>query len=613
MTERLLTALAGIVVLGIGAQWLAWRLRVPSILLLLGAGFAVGPGMGWIDPDQLFGDLLLPVVSLSVGLILFEGGLSLRFRELRKTWGSLVGLLTVGVLVTWGLSAVAAKQILGIPGSLALLLGAILVVTGPTVIGPLLRHIRPTGRVAPVAKWEGIVIDPIGATLAVLVYEGLDAIRRAEYGSATLNVLQGLGATVLVGGLIGTLCAGVLVWCLRRFWIPDYLQNPVTLMFVVAALTASNALHHESGLLAVTLMGVILANQRIVPMDRITEFKESLTVLLISALFILLAARVRLEDLTALGWRGPVFALLMLLVVRPLAVWAATIGSHLTRPERLFLAWFAPRGIVAASVASVFALRLGESGAVMVPATFLVIIVTVAVYGLTAGPLARRLGLTQGDPQGLLIAGANGFARNLGSVLQKEGFHVVLVDTSYAHVQAARAQGLAAFYADVLSEHVLSAVDFGGLGRFLALTPNHDVNALATLRFREIFGRQHVFQLSAATGRPAREERTLHHFVGRSLFGADGTYDQLNNALDRGATLKVTRLSSEFDYQAFQTHYGKRARLLAVIQGKRLSLATADAAPAPKPGQAVVCLIEPETNDRQDKSEQTDEDRQADD
>ena len=183
MNEQLLTTLSGILVLGIGAQWLAWRLRIPSILLLLGAGFSVGPAIGWIEPDQVFGPLLLPVVSLSVGLILFEGGLSLRFRELRKTWRSLAGLLTVGVLVTWGLTAVAARQILGIPGSLALLLGAILVVTGPTVIGPLLRHIRPTGRVGPVAKWEGIVIDPIGATLAVLVYEGLDSIRQAEFGS----------------------------------------------------------------------------------------------------------------------------------------------------------------------------------------------------------------------------------------------------------------------------------------------------------------------------------------------------------------------------------------------------------------------------------------------
>ena len=204
--------------------------------------------------------------------------------------------------MTWGLTAVAARQILGMPGSVALLLGAILVVTGPTVIGPLLRHIRPTGRVGPVAKWEGIVIDPIGATLAVLVYEGLDSIRQAEFGSATLNVLQGLGTTLLVGGFVGAVCAGILVLCLRRFWIPDYLQNPVTLMLVVVALTVSNALHHEAGLLAVTLMGVILANQRVVPMRRITEFKESLTILLISALFILLSARVRLEDLTTLGW-----------------------------------------------------------------------------------------------------------------------------------------------------------------------------------------------------------------------------------------------------------------------------------------------------------------------
>ena len=340
-----------------------------------------------------------------------------------------------------------------------------------------------------------------------------------------------------------------------------------------------------------TLMGVILANQRIVPVQRITEFKESLTILLISALFILLSARVRLEDLIALGWHGPAFALAMVFLVRPLAVWAATIGSQLTRAERLFLAWFAPadrgggRGFgVRLAVGRV---RRG-AGAGDVPGH------QCHGGGVRADrrTVRRRLGLTLGDPQGLPITSATDRARlgdrpAAGRISRRPGQYTLRVRAEV------RSQGLTAFYADVLSEHVLNAVDFGELGRFLALTPNHDVNTLAAMRFREVFGREHVFQLPAAAGRPAREERALHHFVGRSLFGADCTYDQLDKALDRGATLKVTRLSSEFDYQAFQAHYGDRARLLAVIQGKRLSLATADAAPAPKPGQAVVCLIEP--------------------
>jgi hypothetical protein len=249
---------------------------------------------------------------------------------------------------------------------------------------------------------------------------------------------------------------------------------------------------------------------------------------------------------------------------------------------------------VAAAVASVFALRLGESEAILVPTTFLVICVTVTVYGLTAGPLARRLGLSVGNPQGLLIAGAHRFARQLAEVLQREGFRVVLVDTRYEYVQLARQQGLAVHYGDVLSQGVLNAVDFGGLGRFLALTPNHNINALAVLHFREVFGREHVFQLPAAAGRPARDERTLDNSVGRRLFGAGCDYEILDEALERGATIKVTRLSGEFDYQTFQTHYKDRARLLAILQGNRLSLVTADATPAPKPGQSLVSLIEPE-------------------
>jgi NhaP-type Na+/H+ or K+/H+ antiporter len=393
--ERILIALAGILVLGVAILWLAWRIRLPAVLLLLAGGFLAGPVAGIVDPEWLLGDLLLPIVSLSVGLILFEGGLNLRVRDLRETWRSLLGLLTVGVVVTWAGATLAAWWLLGVPISVALVLGSILVVTGPTVIGPLLREIRPSGRVGAVAKWEGIVIDPAGATLAVLVFEVIGATRESAAGSATMNALIGLVTTALVGLVVGLIASGLLVLALKRFWIPDYLQNSVTLMFVVAAFAVANTLHHEAGLLAVTILGIALANQRQVPVQGIVEFKESLTILLISTLFILLSSRISLNSLTAVGWRGIAFALVLVLIVRPCSVWLSTIGSGLSVAERCFLAWFAPRGIVAAAVSSVFALRLGQSGTVLAPATLIVIFVTVTIYGLTAGPLARWLGLAR--------------------------------------------------------------------------------------------------------------------------------------------------------------------------------------------------------------------------
>lgn len=597
--ERLLAVLAGIFVLGIAIQWIAWRTMLPAILLLLAGGFLAGPASRWIDPQELFGDLLLPVVSLSVGLILFEGGLNLRLSELKETWRSLVGLLTVGVVVTWLGATLAGSWLLGLPKSQALILGAVLTVTGPTVIGPLLREIRPAGRVGAVAKWEGIVVDPIGATLSVLVFEATDSIRHAEFGSATASAFIGLATTTLVGLAVGFAAVGLLVLGMRRFWIPDYLLNPVTLMFVVAAFAVANGLHHEAGLLAVTVMGLVLANQKQVPVHRIVEFKESLTVMLISMLFVLLTARISWGSLTSVGWRGVAFALILILIVRPLSVWLATIGSGMSPSERCFLGWFAPRGIVAAAVSSVFALRLGDSGAVLAPATFVVIFLTVAVYGLSARRLALRLGLSVADAQGLLIAGANPIARAIATVLTKEGFSVTLVDTQFSNISKARDSGLTATFASVMSGHVLDAVDFSGIGRFAAMTSNQEVNALAAGRFREMFGRANVFRLATAESRRASHETEWHHqFSGRVLFDRKLTYDQFDRLLAEGASLKVTRLTEKFSFNDFQSQYGARAWLLFVIDDTRLIVVSADAKLTPKAGQTLVSLIIPDVVDR---------------
>jgi NhaP-type Na+/H+ or K+/H+ antiporter len=474
----------------------------------------------------------------------------------------------------------------------ALVLGAVLVVTGPTVIGPLLREIRPTGRVSTVAKWEGIAVDPVGATLAVLVFEATGAIQQAEYGSATRSALLGLTITLVVGLGAGLTAAGLLILGLKRYWIPEYLQSPVTLMLVVAAFAVANSLHHEAGLLAVTVMGVALANQRQVAVQRIVEFKESLTVLLISALFVVLSARVSLASLVGVGWGGVGFALTLVLLVRPLAVWLSTFGSRLTPAERVFLSWLAPRGIVAAAVSSVFALRMGEEGAALAPATFVVIFVTVTIYGLSAGPLARYLGLAAPEAQGLLIAGANQAARAIAAALTKEGFPVVLVDTRFSRIGKSRRAGLSACFANILSEHVLDVVDFAGIGRFLALTSNDEVNALAAARFRELFGRENVYRLANAEARRPTHE-SHHPDAGRILFNATLTYDRLDTALDEGARLKTTQLTEKFSFTAFQIHYGDRAWPLFVLDGKRLAIITADSRPAPKPGQALISLVLP--------------------
>jgi NhaP-type Na+/H+ or K+/H+ antiporter len=592
-SDQLMRMLAAIIVLGVGGQWLAWRLRIPAILLLLTIGCLAGSISGFINPDAMFGDLLPPIVSLSVGLILFEGGLNLRLAELKGTWRSLLGLLTIGVLITWCGASLAAHWILGIPASVAMVLGAVLTVTGPTVIGPLLREIRPTGKVGTIAKWEGIAIDPVGATLAVLVFEAITSIRAAEYGSATINALWGFASTAIAGLVVGFVASRLLVESFRRFWIPDYLQNPMTLLYVVAAFAGAELLHHEAGLVAVTVLGVLLANQKHVDVHRIIEFKESLTVLLIAALFIVLAARVPLQDVQQLGWRGVAFAATLIVFVRPVAVWLSTLGSGLTRRERCFLAWFAPRGIVAAAVSSVFALRMGESGAIVAPATLVVIMLTVAVYGLTAAPLARKLGLSASDPQGLLIAGASQTVRAIAKVISKEGFSVVLVDTRYQRVAKAREAGLNVCYASILSEYVMDAVDFSGLGRFLAMTSNDQINTLAAARFREVFGARNVLQLARGEATSRLETTWQERLTGRTLFNPRLTYEFMDSALDQGAVIKATRFSEVFTLEAFHAHYGERVHPLFLIDGTRIQVLAADSKINPRAGQLVVSLVLP--------------------
>jgi len=359
METIILFGLTAIILLGIGAQWLAWRFHLPSILLLLVFGFIAGPVTGLFNPDDILGDLLFPVVSLSVAIILYEGGLSLRFSELKKVGGVVLMLISVGALITWLISAAAAYYILGLDFQLSVLLGAILIVTGPTVIGPLLHQIRPKEPVGSILKWEGILIDPVGALLAVLVFE---AILANEFHNTLPRILQGVAETIVIGVVIGYVASKIIIESFKRHWVPDELENGVSLMMVIVAFVISNWLHTEAGLLTVTLMGIFLINQKQISVRHIVEFKENLRVLLISSLFILLAARVELEQITQLGFSSLLFLGVLIFVTRPVMVFLSSLFSSLKWREKLFISWMAPRGIVAAAVASVFAHELAHEG-----------------------------------------------------------------------------------------------------------------------------------------------------------------------------------------------------------------------------------------------------------
>lgn len=595
-----LVDLAVIIIAGISAQWLAWRLQLPSILVLLVMGFIVGL---WVDPDALFGDLLMPFVSVSVAIILFEGGLELRLNELREAGATVIKLVTLGILITWIVAASAAAIFLDFNRDSALLLGAILVVTGPTVIGPLLRQIRPKGAVGSILKWEGLFNDAIGAVLAVLVFEAiLEGL--IEHGPAMIGL--GVLKTLLIGAVVGTVMAMVLVYIIRQHWVPDHLDVVVTLAFIVGAFALSNYYQHESGLLTVTVMGVIVANQRRVDVRHLIEFKEHLRVLLLSLLFIILAARIDPEEIMALGWPSLLFVAVLIMVARPLVIFACTLGSKLTIQEKLFLSFMAPRGIVAAAVASVFGLRMAEQGfpqaEQLTPAAFLVITATVAIYGLAARPLARRLRLAQANRQGIVMVGAHLLPRRIAAALKNAGFSVLLVDVNRRYVTDARLEGLDARYGDALSETLVEQLDLSDKGKLLAMTANDQVNTLAALHFAHVFGRADVYQIAPdGTEAGTTSLGSLpKHLRGRTLFGKDRGHAELSARLREGGVIKVTKLTDEYDYDSYREQHGDNAILLFVItEDNKLLVNTQDKPLEPQPGQRIVGLVEDQTSGEQ--------------
>lgn len=598
--ESLLLRLAGIAVLGIGAQWIAWRMRLPSILVLLLVGLAAGPGMNLLPVDAMLGDLLTPLVSLAVAVILFEGGLTLDLRELRQIGRAVGQLVILGVLATWAMAAVAAHYVAGLDWGVALLLGAILTVTGPTVVGPLLRHVRPQGNVGPIANWEGIVADVLGATLAVLVYHALEAGHTFSDGAFGDTAL-GLAATLGAGLITGSIGAVLLIGALRRHWIPDNLQAPGALAAALGVYALSNHWQHESGLLAVTLIGFALRNQRRVPVGHIVAFKENLRTLLISALFIVLAAKVQPADLRALGLADVAFVVLLILVVRPVAVFVGTMGTGLPARERVFLAFLAPRGVVAAAISALFGAQLGLPGAErLAPLTFLVIITTVSVYGLSATPLARRLGLAVTNPQGALIIGAGAFARAVAQALQRAGITSVLVDANRHSVSEAKLAGLTAVYANALDEDAEEHLPLGGIGRMLALTPNDEVNSLAVLHYAELFGRSGCYQLAGRKG--GKVEGASNNLRGRTLFGSQATYGELGSQLRTGFEVRGTPLTAEFDQQAWRGHHGAQALPLFQVSSEgTLTVLTDEEEPDVGPGAVLIGLVPQDQSEPPDK------------
>ena len=563
--------LASIGILSLFCQWLAWRVRMPAILFLLAGGIACGPVLHYLNPGDVFGDLLFPMVSLAVAIILFEGSLTLRFSEIRGHGSMVRNLIPVGSVVTGIIGTLSAHWILDISWEISLLFGAISVVTGPTVIAPLLRSVRPNARLANILQWEGIIIDPVGALLAVLVYEGIVSWGQGNVFGHSLYIFS---TTLVVGTVFGAAAGYLNGQVLRKHWIPQYLHNAGTLTFMLGVYALSNEVAHESGLLTVTIMGIWMANMKKVQVESILEFKESLSVLLISALFIILAARIEFSAIAQLGWGLAAVLAILMLVARPISIFLAAIGTSLSWQEKLFLSWIAPRGIVAAAVSALFAFQLHnngfDGGDTLVPLVFMLIIATVTVQSLTARPLARLLGVAEPAAVGFLILGANPVARMIGKALSNHDVPVVLTDTNWDNVRQARMENLNVYFGNPVSEHAANQLNLTGIGNLLVISPYKQLNSLATYHFLDWFGdHDSVFSLSEGDQEQKARHQTAEKIQQtRGLF--DGvSYAKLASLVSQGYLIRTTQLSGEFSYQDFLEKYQNQALVLFTLDSKK--------------------------------------------
>lgn len=560
MHGTLIPSLALVLVLSLCSQWLAHRMRVPSIIVLLAVGFVCGPLTGIVDPVRDFGSGYKPLVSLAVAIILFEGGLTLDLRQVRDVAKPVRRLIAVGAPLVGVGTALAARFVAGLSWPSAAVIGAILVVTGPTVVGPLLRQARLQARPAAILRWEAIVNDAIGALMAVVVYQ-VFLVSEGATGPATLasSVLAALAF-----GCVGGVVAGkVLVVSFARGWVPEYLKLPATITTVVAVYAAANAVLEESGLLAVTVVGMTLANSRIAVLDQLRRFKETSATVLVGTLFIVLTASLSLADVGQLDLRMLVFVAVVLVLVRPAALLLALRGTNTSQAERLLVGWIAPRGIVAVAMAGLFGQDLAEHGVSdgprMLTLAFGVVVASVVAHGLSLGPLARLLGLRSADRPGVLLVGGSQMTTALAARLLEREIPVLVADSTWANLREPRLRGIPVYYGEVLSEDARHEIDFGVYSTVVASTSNPEYNALVCTDLGPEVGRDRVFEFREARDGPARHD--LSFTLGGRVFAGTSLEDALR-WLSAGGGLRATEFTETFDEADFSTTFGHRSRPL---------------------------------------------------
>lgn len=584
--QALVIALVG--VLGIGAQWIAWRTGWPAIVLMLAAGFLSGPILGIFDPEEVFGNMLEPMVGIGVALILFEGGLSLDFRELRKYGGGVWRLVLLGVPLGWLFGSLAGYYVAGLVWPVAILFAGILVVTGPTVVMPLLRQSAVQQRPAALLKWEAIVNDPFGALCAVIAYE---FFRRSAEGGTALDVVPTIALAALVSAVIGYAAAKAIAYTFPRGLVPEFLKVPVLLVAVIAVFVGCNQIEHEAGLLAVTVMGIALANMHVASLRSIHPFKQNIAVLLVSGIFILLSASLDFDELRQFEWQFGLFLLALLFVVRPATVLLSLAFSDVPWNERLFLAWIAPRGIVLVAISGLFALRLNElgyaDGSILIGLSFAVVVTTIVAHGFTIDLVARWLGVKGAERPGILIAGATPWTIALAKQLHALDTPVMLVDANWHHLRSARREGLPTYHGEILNEATEHNLDLTPFKFLIAATDNEAYNALVCSEFAPEIGTDKVYQLGDGED---EDRRALPAGLrGRALFTSGFGVDDVHTRQLQGWVFRKTRLSDRFKMEDAAEMLPEAANMLLIMRPSgNLRFFTHASTPEPQAGDTII-------------------------
>jgi NhaP-type Na+/H+ or K+/H+ antiporter len=567
------------VVLAVGSQLLASRLRIPALIVLLPAGFTAGALTTDVNPERLLGQAFQPLVSLSVAVILYDAGLALNLRKLTgHTRRVVVRLIYLGVAVTWLVGAACAAPLLGMSRGAAVELGAILVVSGPTVVGPLLRFVRPAERLQRVLSWEGALIDPVGGTLGAVVFNAVLAGSRRQFGSGVGRFAASLGVGV-AGGVAGTL----LLWLLlRKLRLGEVLGTSAQLASVIGVAAVCDVIRDDSGLIAAIVMGMSLANVRGFDIPARRPFFETLVQLIIGLLFISISATVTPASLRHVVLPALGLAAILVFAVRPFVAWLCTRGTDLTTPERCFVGWMAPRGIVAAATASTFSAALVAKGiggaSKILPATFVVIVATVALYGLTAVPVAKRLGVMRPPRTRPLLVGGDAWAVELARTLRSAGLDVLMWAGLEQERERISQADLELAPGELLASATGGGAELEGVTSVLLLTEEDDFNALASTVLQGS-GAASVYRLRPALG----SHGVVAPFTGAEvLFGPGLTRPELIRRHENGAAIVA--------WQAGGKLPDGNDMLFVIHPDGKLEPVTGTAELLPRAGETVVLL-----------------------